>query len=85
MKSLQCTNQSLCMCISELQHQTSPSHEDTQPCRKSQELLEIQPDSLHSAVCIHQYSSQHVNKREFSFLGLCVQTQGLRTLHTMMQ
>lgn len=66
----------LCIWISELQHQTSPSHEGIQPCKNSQELLEILTDSLHSAVCIHQYSSQHINKREFCFLGLCVQNSG---------
>lgn len=46
-----------------LQHQTNPSHGSTLPCKKTQELLEIQL-GLHSALCIHQvFKSQHINKR----------------------
>lgn len=35
-----------------LQYQTNPSYGGKLSCKKSQQLLEIQLDGLHSAVCI---------------------------------
>lgn len=76
--------------ISDLQHNTSLSHEGTQSCKKSQELLQIQPDkSTVSCLCIPgiQVSMQIKENLAFSAcvskLRVCVHcTQWCSNAHT---